>query len=93
MPTEPAVSVPPADEPLPDLPPGEFQERIRLLNWAEDRIGTDGVDPAVGDYVIATDGRVLGYGPDYDDLYRRVVTEAGLEGQRLVAFRVLPIDL
>lgn len=88
MSTESATSSPTADEPPAELPPGEFQERIRLLNWAEAQVGTDGVDPEVGDYVIATDGRLLGYGPDYDDLFRRVVTEAGLEGARLVAFRV-----
>lgn len=91
MPTDSAVTAPPDDPPA-DLPPGEFQERIRLLNWAEAQVGTDGVHPQVGDFVLATDGRILGYGPDYDDLYRRVVAEAGLEGSRLVGFQVPPTD-
>ncbi|MBX9578763.1 MAG: hypothetical protein K2X87_00500 [Gemmataceae bacterium] len=86
----------PPDPNLPEAPElshEEFLARVHLLNWAEAQVGTNGIDPAVGDYVIAVEGRILGYGADYYDLYRRVVTEAGLEGSRLVAFWVPLRDL
>lgn len=92
MPTESAVPTSTADEPPAELPPGEFQERIRLLNWAEAQVGAGVIRPRVGDWVLATDGCILGYSPDYDDLYHRVVTVAGLGGSRLVGFQITPTD-
>jgi hypothetical protein len=86
----PPVAAPP--DPF-DAESEEVQARIRLLDWVIAQIGTDAIAPRVGDYVLATDGRILGVGPDLDELDRRVLAaEPELRTARLVAYRVPPFE-
>jgi hypothetical protein len=63
--------------------------RIRLLDWICQQIWEGKVEVKVGDYVLATDGRILGVGPDATELHDRVVAaEPALQNARLVAYFV-----
>ncbi|MBX9622765.1 MAG: hypothetical protein K2X82_03030 [Gemmataceae bacterium] len=94
MSTESATSTPPADEPLAELPHEEFLARVRLLDWISDQIAAGAVTPADGDCILATDGRILGHGPDRGELFRRLVAaEPALGAARIVASWYWPHDL
>lgn len=82
----------PPSEGWPDYPGFGSKEdsvaRMKLLDWLCTQIGVT-IHPEVGDYVLATDGRILGFGPDDEELYRRVVeAEPALRNARLVGYRV-----
>ncbi|WP_439622920.1 hypothetical protein [Gemmata sp.] len=67
--------------------------RIEILEWITTQLGKNGIDPAVGDYVLATDGRILGYGPDPEEVHRRVFeAEPDLKRARLVAISIPPLE-
>lgn len=76
-----------------DWPPGEVQARIRLLMWINDQIAAGVIDPPAGDRVLATDGRILGHGPDADEVERQAMeADPSLRTARVVASKVAPAD-
>jgi hypothetical protein len=88
------VSEFPPSEGWPDYPGFGSKEdvltRMKLLDWVGTQIGVT-IHPTVGDYVLATDGRILGFGPDGDELDRQLVAaEPALRNARVVAYRVPP---
>lgn len=92
-PPDSRTEFPPSDG-WPDYPGFGSREdilaRMKLLDWICTQIGVT-VHPEVGDYVLATDGRILGCGPDSDELYRRVVeAEPALQNARVVEYRRPP---
>jgi len=68
--------------------------RMQLLDWISTQIGQNGIEPEVGDYALATEGRILGYGPDIDELHQRIeAAEPGLhKTARIVMCRIPPRD-
>jgi len=63
--------------------------RMQLLDWVSTQLGPSGIEANVGDHVLATDGRILGFGPDSDDVYRRVTeAEPALRNARIVQFTI-----
>lgn len=90
-PNEPQTEFPPS-EGWPDYPgfgsDDDVHARILLLDWLRSQIGVT-VRPEPGDWVLATDGRVLGHGPDPDEVYDRVVeAEPALRNARIVQCKV-----
>ena len=88
------ASQPPETDGWPDYPgfgsPEDVHARIVLLDWLCAQIGVT-VHPEVGDFVLATDGRILGFGPDLDELNRRIfAAEPELQNARVVGFTVPP---
>lgn len=65
--------------------------RMEILEWIPTQLGKHGIAPAVGDYVLATDGRILGYGPDLEELSDRVeAAEPAMRNSRVVVHRIDP---
>jgi hypothetical protein len=94
-PKDPASEFP-ASEGWPDYPgfgsKEDVQARMKLLDWVGSQIGVT-IHPQVGDHVLATDGRILGFGPDSDEVYRRVIeAEPALRNARIVQVTVPPRD-
>jgi hypothetical protein len=94
-PPTPATEFPPS-EGWPDYPGFGSKEdvlaRMKLIDWLHAQIGVT-VHPQVGDYVLATDGRVLGYGPDGDEVERQLLeVEPGLRNARIVQIRIAPYE-
>jgi hypothetical protein len=84
----------PPSEGWPDYPGFGSKEdviaRMKLLDWLYSQIGVT-IHPEVGDYVLATDGRILGFGPDGDELERQLLAaEPGLRNARVVQYRIPP---
>lgn len=84
----------PAETVSDDWPPGEAEARIRLLMWLGEQIAAGAVEPQPGDWVLATDGRIIGHGPDPAEVERRAVeADPTLKGARIVASVHWPYDL
>ncbi len=67
----------------------DAQARIRLIDWICEQLVQGNVHAKVGDYILATEGRILGVGDDPDELHERVVSaEPGLRNARLVGYFV-----
>lgn len=86
----------PASEGWPDYPGfGSVDDviaRMHLLDWIRSQIDVT-IRPEVGDYILATDGRILGFGPDSDELFNKVVdAEPALKNARIVVYRVPPCE-
>ncbi|MCI0702138.1 MAG: hypothetical protein L0241_13730 [Planctomycetia bacterium] len=84
----------PASEGWPDYPgfgsPDDVQARIKLLQW----ISTQEIEGNVGDYILATDGRILGVGPNIDELSEKIfAAEPELQNARIVVSRIQPMIL
>lgn len=84
----------PASAGWPDYPgfgsDDDVHARILLLDWLRSQIGVT-VHPKVGDWVLATDGRVLGFGPDPDELERQLwEKEPELRNARVVQCQIPP---
>jgi len=63
--------------------------RMQLLDWICQQVGNRVIETAVGDYVLATDDRILGVGQDAAELHRNAVeVEPDLRNARLVGYRV-----
>ncbi len=63
--------------------------RMRILVWIPDQLGPGKIEANPGDYVLATDGRILGVGPDEAELDLRVLAaEPELRHARLVVTRI-----
>ena len=63
--------------------------RINLLDWICEQYVNGNVQAKVGDYILATDGRILGVGEDSEELHNRVVAaEPELLHARLVGYFV-----
>lgn len=86
----------PAEDGWPDYPgfgsPDDVLARMNLLDWISTQLGQNGIEPQVGDYLLATDGRILGYGPDLDELHRKIEeAEPGLlKHARVVGISIPP---
>jgi hypothetical protein len=94
-PKPPETEFPPS-EGWPDYPgfgsDDDVHARILLLDWLQSQIGVT-IHPQVGDWVLATDGRILGFGPDADELERQLwEKEPELRNARVVAHRVRPLE-
>ncbi|MCE9561243.1 MAG: hypothetical protein K8U57_04235 [Planctomycetes bacterium] len=71
----------------------DVQARIRLLQWIPVQLAAEGLELQVGDYVLATDGRILGFGPDFEELNRRIeAAEPEMRNARVVVIRIPPRD-
>lgn len=86
----------PPSEGWPDYPgfgsPEDVRARMDLLDWLRSQIGVT-VHPRVGDYIWATDGRILGFGPDDEELERRILgAEPELRNARVVGYRLPPSE-
>ena len=89
-----SASQPPEADGWPDYPgfgsPEDVLARMDLLDWICAQIGVT-IHPQVGDHIVATDGRILGYGPDADEVFRRVLeAEPALRDARIVGYDVPP---
>jgi hypothetical protein len=81
---------------FPDYPgfgsPEDVDARI-LLSWIWEQLGSGGVKAEVGDYVLATEGRIVGVGPDLNELdHQLMATEPELRNARVVVYRVSPTE-
>jgi hypothetical protein len=90
-----STEFPPSDG-WPDYPgfgsPEDVIARMKLIDWLHTQIGV-AVHPQVGDYVFATDGRVLGHGPDGDALLDRLFeAEPELQKARIVQIQIAPAE-
>jgi hypothetical protein len=66
--------------------------RMQLLAWISGQIGVT-IHPKPGDHILATDGRVLGVGPDSDELFRQVIeADPALQNVRIVEYTVPPLE-
>lgn len=93
MSAKPSATVSSTGDAMPNYPgfgsPDDIQIRIRLLDWIREQVANGNVQAKVGDYLLATDGRILGVGDDPEELYRRVITaEPSLHNARLVGYFV-----
>jgi hypothetical protein len=82
-----------ASEGFPNYPgfgePDDIHARIMLLDWICEQLVKGNVTAEVGDYILATDGRILGVSKDPDGLHLRLIEEdPGLLNARIVAYRV-----
>lgn len=69
--------------------PEDVLVRIHLLDWIKEQIGNGNVQANVGDYILATEGRILGVGRDRDELDRRVnETDPSMLNARVVGYQV-----
>ena len=69
--------------------PEDTQACIKLLDWICEQYGNGNVKAKVGDFILATDGRILGVGDNSDELYQRVIAaEPSLGNARLVEYFV-----
>lgn len=93
------MSAQPRPTPLPEEPeyrpyPGygsdeDTQARIRLIEWIGEQLGEGKVEVRPGDYVLATEWRILGVGPDLEELNRRAEeAEPAIARARVVAHRI-----
>ena len=90
------ASQPPEADGWPDYPgfgsPEDVLARMDLLDWIREQLGK-GLKAEPGDHILATDGRILGVGPDRDEILRRVVeAEPALRNARLVGYDIPPRD-
>lgn len=95
QPAKPPVK--PVQEGFPDYAgfgqPEDILARMRLLNWICEQVGNGSVEAKEGEYVLATDGRILGVGEDAEELHARVISaEPELENARLVAYFIPRLD-
>ena len=86
----------PASAGWPDYPgfgsSDDILARMKLLDWLHAQVGVT-IHPQVGDYVLGTEGRVLGFGPDGDELERQLFeAEPELQKARVVGFRIAPAE-
>jgi hypothetical protein len=93
MSANPSTPVQNTEDSFPNYPgfgdPDDVLARINLLEWIWEQIGNGSVQVKVGDYVLATDGRILGTGEDDEELWRRIVAaEPSLANARVVGYRV-----
>jgi hypothetical protein len=69
--------------------PEDVLARMKLLSWICEQIGNGNAPANVGDYVLATDGRILGVGENDRKLWQRRVTgEPSLANARVVGYRI-----
>jgi hypothetical protein len=85
------------DDGYPNYPgfgdPDDIHARIMLLEWIQEQIANGNVQAKVGDYVLATDGRILGVSQDPDELHSRLlIDDPSLANARLVAYLVPLVD-
>ena len=89
----PSSTILKTDDAYPNYPgfgdPDDVHERIMLLKWIMDQIANRNVQGKEGEYILATDGRILGVGDNEPELWRRIVTsEPSLANARVVGYRV-----
>src|SRR5580698_161404 len=73
--------------------PDDVLARMKLLEWIWEQLGNGNVAAKVGEYVLATDRRILGVGEDDEELWQRIVTaEPNLANARVVGYRVPPSE-
>jgi hypothetical protein len=89
---------PPAPEAEFDWPPypefgtdADALARMKLFDWILAQLAEGKVRAEPGDHILATDGRILGVGPDSDELFRRVIeAEPALRHARIVEHTIPP---